>query len=70
VRKEFQNTPFGIALAFRVIQAVKVHINARGVQGVEMSWILDDNKGMRHILEVIGSRLYKRYRVYRKRLDG
>jgi hypothetical protein len=68
VRREYQNTPFGIALAFLVIQALKECLFRRGIAEVEMSWILDDNKGMRHILEVIGSTLYKRYRIYGKRL--
>ncbi|MBI1731822.1 MAG: N-acetyltransferase [Gammaproteobacteria bacterium] len=68
VRKEFQNTPLGIAIAFLLIQSVKEAVCRHGIREVEMSWILDDNKGMRHILEVIGSRLYKRYRIYRKQL--
>lgn len=70
VRKRFQNSPQGIALAFQVIQAVKQALYRRGILEVEMSWILDDNKGMRHILEVIGSTLYKRYRIYSKTLAG
>lgn len=70
VRRRFQNSPQGIALAFLVIQAVKQALYRRGIHEVEMSWILDDNKGMRHILELIGSDLYKRYRVYTKTLEG
>ncbi len=69
VRKRFQNSPQGIALAFLVIQAVKEALFRRGILEVEMSWILDDNKGMRHILEVIGSELYKRYRIFGKQLQ-
>ena len=68
VRKEFQNTPSGIALAFLVISAVRRALVARGIRQVDMSWILEDNKGMRAILEKIGSRRYKTYRLYRKQL--
>ena len=68
VRKALQNTPLGIALAFLVIHDVRQPIIARGITGVEMSWILEDNQGMRSILERIGSRLYKTYRIYRKQL--
>ncbi len=69
VRQRFQNSPQGIALAFLMIKAVKEALFRRGILEVEMSWILDDNKGMRHILEVIGSDLYKRYRIYGKQLE-
>lgn len=70
VRRPFQNRPQGIALAFLVIQALKEALFRRGIREVEMSWILDDNKGMRHILEAIGSDLYKRYRIYCKHLEN
>ena len=68
VRKELRNTPLGITLALLVIHDLREPVIARGITGVEMSWILDDNQGMRSILERIGSRLYKTYRIYRKRL--
>jgi hypothetical protein len=35
-----------------------------------MSWILEDNDGMRNIIESIGGEVYKRYRVYRKPLEA
>ena len=68
VRNELRNTPLGIALALLVIHDLREPVIARGITGVEMSWILDDNQGMRSILERIGSRLYKTYRIYRKHL--
>ena len=70
VRKALQNTPLGIALAFIVIHNIRQAIVDRGMTGVEMSWILEDNQGMRSILDRIGSRLYKTYRIYRKRLQA
>jgi hypothetical protein len=39
-----------------------------GIQEVEMSWILEDNMGMRKIIESIGGVAYKRYRIYGKDL--
>ena len=68
VRKELQNTPLGIALAFLVIHDLRQAIIDSGMTGVEMSWILEDNQGMRSILDRIGSRLCKTYRIYRKQL--
>lgn len=68
VRKKFHNTPIGMALAFMVIDAPRQSGLARGIKGVELSWILDDNQAMRSILEAIGCKEYKRYRLYEKTL--
>ena len=68
VRREFQNTRLGAALAFRVIDAVRWGMVKKGIRKVEMSWILEDNAGMRNIIETIGGRQTKRYRVYEKSL--
>ena len=68
VRKELQNTPLGVALALLVIDNLRQPVIDRGIEGVELSWILEDNQGMRSILERAGSRLYKTYRIYRKQL--
>jgi hypothetical protein len=68
VRKQFQSTPLGAALAFLVIDALRGVGRAWGIEGVELSWILEDNKSMRRMLEGVGCREYKRYRIYGKRL--
>lgn len=68
VRKQFQNTPLGIALACMVINAPKQAAKEMGIEEVELSWILEDNTGMRGILDSIGSKQYKRYRIYGKTL--
>jgi hypothetical protein len=68
VRKEFQFSRLGPTLAFMVIDAVRGPLTAQGVREVELGWILEDNAGMRHIIEELGSQVYKRYRVYHKRL--
>ena len=68
VRKRFQGTAVGTALAFMLIDAVRGHVIRRGVQAVELSWILEDNRPMRNILEMIGGVPYKRYRIYEKAL--
>lgn len=68
VRKQFHHTALGMALAFMVIDAPRQTGLARGIKEVEMSWILEDNQAMRNILKSIGSREYKRYRLYEKTL--
>jgi RimJ/RimL family protein N-acetyltransferase len=39
-----------------------------GFRSIELSWILEDNLPMRRILERLGARAYKTYRVYCKKL--
>jgi len=68
VRKEHQYSRLGPTLAFMVIDAVRHAMIRRGIETVEMGWILEDNDGMRHIIEAIGSTIHKRYRIYEKRL--
>jgi hypothetical protein len=68
VRQEYQHTPLGPALAFMVIDAVRQGLIRRGIRTVELSWILEDNDGMRNIIETIGGSAYKRYRIYEKDL--
>ena len=70
VRQKYQQTRLGPGLAFAVIDAVrKIGFN-RGIRTVEMSWVLEDNVGMRHIAEAIGGVINKRYRMYERRLTG
>jgi hypothetical protein len=70
VRRKFQRTRLGPALAFLVIAAAQARTRQLGVKDVELSWILEDNAGMRSIIESIGGHAYKRYRVYERRLDA
>jgi hypothetical protein len=68
VRQAVQNTRLGPGLAFSVIAAVAAAAIRRGIRSVELSWILEDNAGMRHIIDAIGGRLTKRYHMYEKSL--
>jgi hypothetical protein len=40
----------------------------RRFKRVEFSWILEDNIPVQRLVEMIGARLYKKYRIYEKRL--
>ncbi len=68
VRREFHNTRFGPGLAFALIDAIRQAARRTGMAEVELSWILEDNLGMRNIIETIGGRVSKRYRMYEKDL--
>ena len=66
VRKKHQNTIFGPAMAYMLIESVMWPGLARGGQRVEMSWILEHNHGVRNIIESVGGQITKRYRMYEK----
>jgi GNAT superfamily N-acetyltransferase len=68
VRQKYQNTRFGPALAYVVIQAVMDAGKSKGLERAEMSWVLDHNKATRNIIEGIGGEITKRYRMYEKDL--
>jgi len=68
VRREYQQSRLGPTLAFLVIDAVRKRLGERGVETVELGWILEGNSGMRNIIETIGGAVYKRYHVYQKEL--
>jgi hypothetical protein len=68
VRKKYHGSLLGAALAFMVINAGQPYAINRGLKKVELSWILEDNKGMRDIIESIGGIIYKTYRIYKKDL--
>ncbi len=68
VLRKFQNTRLGPALAFLVTQALDEPTKRRGMVRAEMSWILEENQGMRNIIDQVGGVETKRYRMYSKKL--
>ncbi|MDA8432505.1 MAG: hypothetical protein M0Z60_06025, partial [Nitrospiraceae bacterium] len=62
VRKEFRNK--GVeALLFR-----EGFETAKKYKRVEFSWILEDNIPVQRTIEMLGGELYKKYRIYEKKL--
>jgi hypothetical protein len=68
VHPDLAGTPIGAVVAFLVIEAVRQAGLARGYRRAELSWILEDNMPIRRIIEAVGARVYKTYRVYEKAL--
>ena len=68
VRKKFQDGILGSAMAVAAIDHVRNYHISRGTKACEMSWILEDNMRIRHIIEELGGVAYKTYRVYEKDL--
>jgi len=70
VRKVHQRGPMSAAISFSMIDRVRHSLHAAGIKQVELSWILETNKGMNSMIEAMGGELYKRYRLYERELAG
>lgn len=68
VRKRYHDSLMGAAMALMMIQDFYAPSVKHGVKEVEMSWILENNRGTRDIIEGIKGIAYKRYRIYGKNL--
>ena len=66
LRKAYHGTPLGATLALGVIGEVRRYHVSRGTKRGELSWILEDNMPMRRMIEIVGGRAYKTYRVYER----
>lgn len=70
VRKHHQGGVLGAALALGVIERAYEYHRARGrVTGAELSWVLENNRPMRRLIERLAPQAYKTYRVYQKELS-
>jgi len=68
VRRRLAGTVLGSAIPLQLIGAVLPANTTFGFRSIELSWILEDNLPMRRILERLGARAYKTYRLYGKPL--
>jgi hypothetical protein len=68
VVQKHQGTTLGALLMLGVVERVRAWHQARGTQVAELSWILEDNRRVRRIIELMGALPYKIYRIYSKEL--
>lgn len=64
VKNEYRNRGVDALLFREGFKGVK----GGGYERVEFSWILEDNIPVQRLIEMIGGRLYKKYRIYEKQL--
>ena len=60
--KEYQFAGFG---SIMILKSIKTALD-KGLDGGEMSWILEDNTAMNNPIESLGSKKHKTYRIYQK----
>lgn len=68
VRKRYQKSLMGPLLVRGMLERLDQALGARGMSHAELSWILEDNRPMRRLLEGAGATPYKTYRIYEKAL--
>ena len=69
VKRSFAGGLLGGMVALAMIQSLNRHARPKGMQRAELSWILEDNRPMRRMIEELGATAYKTYRVYEKQLN-
>ncbi|HET6468126.1 MAG TPA: hypothetical protein VFG43_07085 [Geminicoccaceae bacterium] len=68
VRRRYHGTRKGAALALAVIARAREFHRARGMRTAELSWLLEDNRSILDVVELVGATRYKTYRIYEKPL--
>jgi len=68
VKKKFGRDPRGVMAPFHLLNTIRREGVKVGITEGEYSWILEDNRPMRHILEMCGAHIYKTYRIYEKQI--
>ncbi|HEX2580629.1 MAG TPA: dATP pyrophosphohydrolase [Dongiaceae bacterium] len=68
IRKKYQGTPASSAMLALMFDSLVAPARARGFRHIELSWILEDNQPMRRVIEAIGGKPYKTFRLYERPL--
>jgi hypothetical protein len=69
VKRSFAGGLLGGMVPLALIHSLDRHAQPKGLQKAELSWILEDNRPMRRMIEALGAAAYKTYRVYEKQLS-
>ena len=68
VEPDFQSGVFGSALSLMLISKIHHAIRDKKMETVELSWILEDNTAIKRMIESVGGKESKRYRLFEKDL--
>jgi GNAT superfamily N-acetyltransferase len=68
IRRKHHGTVLGATLLPMMFEKLRTRFLERNLEQLEMSWILEDNTAMRRVLEGIGGKVHKTYRIYEKAL--
>jgi GNAT superfamily N-acetyltransferase len=68
LRTAYRRTLLGSALILMVLEALRQGVAKEGLERIELSWVLEDNLPMRRVIESIGGKASKTYRIFEKSL--
>jgi hypothetical protein len=68
IRTAYRRTLLGSALILMVLEALRQGVMKEGLERIELSWVLEDNLPMRRVIESIGGKICKTYRIFEKSL--
>ena len=68
IRTAWRRTLLGSALILMVLELLRRGLTKEGLERIELSWVLEDNLPMRRVIESIGGRICKTYRIFEKSL--
>jgi hypothetical protein len=68
IRTAYRRTLLGSALILMVLESLRQGVMKEGLERIELSWVLEDNLPMRRVIESIGGRVCKTYRIFEKSL--
>jgi hypothetical protein len=69
VRRSFAGGMVGGMVPLLLIHSLQKNAKPKGMKIAELSWILEDNRPMRSMIEALGAEGYKTYRVFEKSLS-
>ena len=64
VSRRYQSSMLSAGLAYRLISELRDSGVRYGSREIELSWILEDNTAIREIIENVGGKVSKVYRIY------
>ncbi|HEX5080286.1 MAG TPA: hypothetical protein VFV80_14130 [Geminicoccaceae bacterium] len=68
IRTAWRRTLLGSALILMVLESLRRGVTKEGLERIELSWVLEDNLPMRRVIESIGGKVCKTYRIFEKSL--
>jgi hypothetical protein len=68
IRTAWRRTLLGSALILMVLESLRQGLMREGLERIELSWVLEDNLPMRRVIESIGGKVCKTYRIFEKSL--
>jgi len=68
IRQDIQKKRSGSALMLALFETCYAAVRPRGIEDVELSWILEENVDVQNMIKLSSASIYKTYRLYTKGL--